>query len=176
MRKRAPVTNGSANIFRDLGFSEARSAELILKSSMLRALQETIRSRGFGHPQRQRETRWKGRSWWKHVLGRPPMAWSSVFTTLHTRDVSMRKELLAVVSLLGLTVLASGCPNYYLVTDPASGKSYYTNDIDEAGRAGAVKFKDEKSGSVVTLQSSEVKEISSKEFEAALKAEPAPKN
>jgi predicted XRE-type DNA-binding protein len=42
--KRPPVTKGSGNIFRDLGFSEERSAELILKSSLLQALQETIRS------------------------------------------------------------------------------------------------------------------------------------
>ena len=43
----ATVTKGSGNIFRDLGFSEERSAELILKSSLLQALQETIRSRGW---------------------------------------------------------------------------------------------------------------------------------
>jgi predicted XRE-type DNA-binding protein len=40
----APVTKGSGNIFRDLGFSEERSAELLLKSSLLQALQDTIRS------------------------------------------------------------------------------------------------------------------------------------
>lgn len=45
--KRATVTKGSGNIFRDLGFSEERSAELILKSSLLQALQETIRERGW---------------------------------------------------------------------------------------------------------------------------------
>lgn len=45
--KRATVTKGSGNIFRDLGFSKERSAELILKSSLLQALQETIRSRGW---------------------------------------------------------------------------------------------------------------------------------
>ena len=45
--KRATVTKGSANIFRDVGFSEERSAELILKSSLLQALQETIRGRGW---------------------------------------------------------------------------------------------------------------------------------
>lgn len=45
--KRATVTKGSGNIFRDLGFSEERSAELILKSSLLQALQETIRGRGW---------------------------------------------------------------------------------------------------------------------------------
>ena len=45
--KRATVTKSSGNIFRDLGFSEERSAELILKSSLLQALQETIRERGW---------------------------------------------------------------------------------------------------------------------------------
>jgi predicted XRE-type DNA-binding protein len=45
--KRATVTKGSGNIFRDLGFSEERSAELILKSSLLQVLQETIRERGW---------------------------------------------------------------------------------------------------------------------------------
>ena len=44
---RATVTKGSGNIFRDLGFSEEKSAELILKSSLLQALQETIKGRGW---------------------------------------------------------------------------------------------------------------------------------
>jgi predicted XRE-type DNA-binding protein len=42
---RATVTKGSGNVFRDLGFSEEKSAELILKSSLLQALQETIKDR-----------------------------------------------------------------------------------------------------------------------------------
>ncbi len=45
--KRVTVTKGSGNVFRDLGFSEHKSAELILKSSLLQAIQETIRSRGW---------------------------------------------------------------------------------------------------------------------------------
>jgi predicted XRE-type DNA-binding protein len=45
--KRAPVTKGSGNIFGDLWFSEERSAELILKSNLLQALQEAIRDRGW---------------------------------------------------------------------------------------------------------------------------------
>ncbi len=44
---RATVTKGSGNVFRDLGFSEEKSAELILKSNLLQALQETIRGRGW---------------------------------------------------------------------------------------------------------------------------------
>ena len=42
---RVTVTKGSGNVFRDLGFSEEKSAELILKSSLLQALQETIKDR-----------------------------------------------------------------------------------------------------------------------------------
>jgi hypothetical protein len=42
----ATVTKGSGNVFRDLGFSKEKSAELILKSSLLQALQETIKDRG----------------------------------------------------------------------------------------------------------------------------------
>ena len=61
----------------------------------------------------------------------------------------------------GLIAVAAGCASYYKVTDPASGKAYYTTKVNEADQAGAVKFEDEKTGSTVTLQSSEVKEISS---------------
>jgi phage-related protein/predicted XRE-type DNA-binding protein len=43
----ATVTKGSGNVFRDLGFSEDKSAELLLKSSLLQAIQETIKSRGW---------------------------------------------------------------------------------------------------------------------------------
>ena len=41
----ATVTKGSGNVFRDLGFSDEESAELLLKSSLLQAIQETIRGR-----------------------------------------------------------------------------------------------------------------------------------
>ena len=44
---RATVTKGSGNVFRDLGFSKEKSAELILKSSLIQALQETIKERGW---------------------------------------------------------------------------------------------------------------------------------
>ena len=41
----ATVTKSSGNVFRDLGFSEEQSAELLLKSSLLQAIQETIKGR-----------------------------------------------------------------------------------------------------------------------------------
>jgi hypothetical protein len=85
----------------------------------------------------------------------------------------MNRYFLTGVWIVGMTIAVAGCSSHYRVTDPASGKMYYTTKVNEAGRAGAVKIKDEKSGSMVTLQSSEVKEISAEEYEAGLKAQPA---
>ncbi len=84
----------------------------------------------------------------------------------------MRHHLIVGLMLCGLTIMTVGCSSYYRVTDPASGKAYYTTKVGEAGRAGAVKIKDAKTGSTVTLQSSEVKEISAKEYEAGISAQP----
>lgn len=44
---RTTITKGSGKVFRDLGFSEEKSVELVLKSSLLQALQETIKERGW---------------------------------------------------------------------------------------------------------------------------------
>jgi len=85
----------------------------------------------------------------------------------------MQKQFITGLMICGLALMVTGCTSYYRVTDPASGKAYYTTKVSDAGRGGAVKIKDEKTGSMVTLQSSEIKEISSDEYEAALKAQPA---
>jgi len=61
-------------------------------------------------------------------------------------------------------LLLAGCGTYYSVRDPSSGNTYYTTEIDSAGMSGAIKFKDVQSGALVTLQSSEVKQISKDEF------------
>lgn len=75
------------------------------------------------------------------------------------------------------TLLLAGCfSNYYMVRDPGSGTAYYTTDVKKAGSA--VQFKDARTGAAVTLQNSEVKEISKDEFAKASKtptpAPPAP--
>ena len=66
----------------------------------------------------------------------------------------------------GLAVLAAalmaGCASYYKVTDPASGKIFYTEDVKR--RNGTITFKDAKTGADVTLTSSMVLEVSSEEF------------
>jgi len=68
-------------------------------------------------------------------------------------------KMLVLGAVLTSAAVAGGCANYYMVRDPATGNTYYTTDVDRAGDAGAVRFRDERTGSVVTLPKSEVKEI-----------------
>jgi hypothetical protein len=67
------------------------------------------------------------------------------------------------VLVLSLTVL-SACGTRYIVRDPSTGAEYYTTDVDDVGKAGAVRFKDERTGSVVTLTTSEVRKVSRERY------------
>ena len=76
----------------------------------------------------------------------------------------MKNRLLVILFTFLLAIGITGCAKYYKVKDPTGGSVYYTDSIDEAGRQGAIKFKDTKTGTVVTLQNSEVLEVSKEEF------------
>ena len=78
----------------------------------------------------------------------------------------MKKLMLSGLAAL-MVVLLSGCATYYKVTDPSSSKVFYTTDIDKAS-SGAVSFKDAKSKQKITLQNSEIAEISSDEWNKAV--------
>jgi uncharacterized protein YdeI (BOF family) len=83
----------------------------------------------------------------------------------------MKTTIMALWILCGMAGLLAGCGGgYYRVNDPGGPREYYTTDIDQT-KTGMITFKDEKSGSVVTLQSSEVKQISEDEFKSAVKPE-----
>ena len=61
-----------------------------------------------------------------------------------------------------------------MVKDPGTGKVYYTEKV-ETEKGGAVKLTDARSGSLVTIQNSELKEISKDAYKQALAVpEPAP--
>ena len=62
-----------------------------------------------------------------------------------------------------MALLVAGCASYYRVIEPVSGRDYYTMDIGHYG-TGSVTFEDDRTGAEVTLQSSEVIEISQDEF------------
>lgn len=81
----------------------------------------------------------------------------------------MKTTHIAFGILCGMAGLLGGCgSDYYRVNDPAGDKLFYTTDIDRT-KTGAITFKDKKSGNTVSLQSSEVKQISKEEFEAGVK-------
>jgi hypothetical protein len=90
------------------------------------------------------------------------------------KGVNVMKRFIAIgwfVGVLGLVLVVTGCASYYRVTDTQSGNVYYTNKVDTVkGGGGAVKLEDTRSGSMVTLQNSEVKEISKKEYKEGLAA------
>jgi hypothetical protein len=77
------------------------------------------------------------------------------------------RRFLAIV-LLALFVTLVGCATYR-VTDPTSGRVYYTKKIKQQKREGTVKFTDDRTGAKVTLQSSEIQKIPRKEYKEAVK-------
>ena len=70
----------------------------------------------------------------------------------------------AAAAATACTVLLAGCGSsgYYMVREPGSATPYYTTKYATSGSA--VVFKDGRTGSAVTLQSSEVTKISKEEF------------
>jgi hypothetical protein len=70
-----------------------------------------------------------------------------------------RFSRMVCVSALSLVALVAGCVRYYQVNEPnGAGTTYYTTQVDELG-SGSVRFKDMRTGSRVTMTSSQVKEI-----------------
>jgi uncharacterized protein YceK len=81
--------------------------------------------------------------------------------------MKMGKKFAACLLAVFIMAALSGCASYYKVTDPASGKVYYTEDIDKKS-SGAIEFKDEVTKTQVTLPTTEVMEITEDQFEANL--------
>jgi hypothetical protein len=77
-----------------------------------------------------------------------------------------------IVVLLSMGFLMTACATYYEVKDPTTGNIYYTEKVKRD--QSATIFKDARSGAEVTIQNSEIREISGKEFDAG-RAAPAAK-
>ena len=82
----------------------------------------------------------------------------------------MRRRSCAATQRLATSL--AGCTSYYKVTDPTTGRVYYTTELKQKG-SGAATLKDARTGNTVTVQSSEVQKIEKKEFEQGKYAEPA---
>ncbi|MGH8682693.1 MAG: hypothetical protein ACREVS_18350 [Burkholderiales bacterium] len=73
----------------------------------------------------------------------------------------MKLETMKRLAVLA-AVLVAGCASYYRVTDPGTGRAYYTEKVER--KNGTVMFKDAKTGAEVTMTSSVVLEVSGDEF------------
>jgi hypothetical protein len=80
----------------------------------------------------------------------------------------MKLGLFARLGTAALLLFIAGCTTYYRINDQTSGRIYYTTDYDRSD-SGAIVFEDAKNRSKITLQSSEVREISKADFEAGVK-------
>ena len=85
----------------------------------------------------------------------------------NTRIPARRFAGACLVLFAALLITACG-GGYYMVKDPATDKTYYTDKIKEE-KGGAIKLKDANTGSEVTLQTSEVTKINKEEFKANTK-------
>jgi hypothetical protein len=65
----------------------------------------------------------------------------------------------AVIVLMTL----GGCARYYKVTDATTGTAYFTKNVDHKA-GGAVRFRDQRTDNIVTLQSSNVEQIKEREY------------
>lgn len=74
----------------------------------------------------------------------------------------MSRLIIMLACVIALSL--AGCGSYYKITDPSSGKVYYSEKVKK--RSGYVEFTDSNSGSDVTLQNSEVLKISKDEYKA----------
>lgn len=79
----------------------------------------------------------------------------------------MRRTRITLGAIAGALLIA-GCTTHYKVTDPASGKTYYTTKVHQ-NKAGSIEFKDAQTGNTVTVQNSEVAKIDKKEYNDAVK-------
>jgi uncharacterized protein YceK len=79
----------------------------------------------------------------------------------------MKAKTIRRLAVLVIAASVGGCASYYKVTDPASGRVFYTEDIDRQKGGTTIMFKDAKTGAEVTLPSSEVLQVSSEEFKKA---------
>jgi hypothetical protein len=82
-------------------------------------------------------------------------------------DTMTNRLLRAVLLAVAIAALLAGCATYYRITEPGSGRQYYTQDIERT-RDGSVRFKDGKSKGEITLQNSEVSEISKSDYEKGM--------
>ena len=103
------------------------------------------------------------RFWFGSVL-KKSRGYTSCVPVHRRKEIMTRYPLKARYTLLlSAALLAGGCTTYYQIQDPVTGDVYYADDIKTLD-GGAVRFTDAQSGTEVTVQNSDIKEISEDEY------------
>ncbi|WP_269522478.1 hypothetical protein [Coraliomargarita parva] len=79
----------------------------------------------------------------------------------------LKPSRLVLTLAIAATGILSGCTTYYAIEDPSTGNVYHTTSYD-AKRSGSVVFEDRSSDRKVTLQNSEIQEISKEQYKKAI--------
>ncbi len=74
--------------------------------------------------------------------------------------------------LIVLACLMTGC--YYRITNPESGREYYSTDYKDYKESGSIRFRDKRTGKLVTLNSWEVEKLPKEEYHAAIEGDDQP--
>ncbi len=82
-------------------------------------------------------------------------------------------RIVVTISVIFMLVSLTACTTYYVVKDSETGATYYTTEL-EVVKGGALKLTDQKSSAVVTLQHSDVTQVTSDEYKSGLNV-PTPK-
>jgi hypothetical protein len=78
-----------------------------------------------------------------------------------------RRRVLGLCAAAMCLSAAAGCANHYRITDPGSGKVYYTRKVHRR-LGGQILFKDALTGARVRLESSEVQKVPEGEYHSGL--------
>jgi hypothetical protein len=77
----------------------------------------------------------------------------------------MHRTSAAAVGITIVLACAAGCTSYYKVTDPTTGREYYTQELRQ-GNQGAATLKDGRTGNTVNLQNSEIAVVTKEQYES----------
>lgn len=81
----------------------------------------------------------------------------------------MKPTAMLVSTLIGFLLFQAGC--HYRITNPESGRTYYTTNYKDYKHSGAIRFKDRRTGKTVTLNSWETEQIPKDEYQTEITGE-----